>query len=259
MYLETKGVDVPQVDFPPIPVSNTFERLMFIAKYLQDKEHRISELPDILWVNSRTIEEDLSRLRGINDPIQVCGKKFYISDTVRQDGRISFQSTAHPIFLAENLTQVLILLKGLREMSANPLFTPYAEETAGEIWEQLSPYAKDRIRFVLSDLLPEDYSWYQSLETKGNDNHFHSEEDVSKNCWVKTNVVLDCLKNGKSFCVEYQDGEEIHFYRDCVIEEGSYRSSPQGTIIVNCAEGRVSLQLDKIIRSTYTVEELASD
>ena len=91
---------------------------MFIAKYLQDKEHRISELPDILWVNSRTIEEDLSRLRGINDPIQVCGKKFYISDTVRQDGRISFQSTAHPIFLAENLTQVLILLKGLREIYA---------------------------------------------------------------------------------------------------------------------------------------------
>ena len=92
LYLEAESVDVPQIDFPPIPVSNTFERLMFIAKYLQEKENRISELTDILWVNPRTIEEDLSRLRGINDPIQVCGKAFYIPDTVRQDGRITFSS-----------------------------------------------------------------------------------------------------------------------------------------------------------------------
>ena len=38
LYLEAEGVDVPQIDFPPIPVSNTFERLMFIAKYLQDEK-----------------------------------------------------------------------------------------------------------------------------------------------------------------------------------------------------------------------------
>lgn len=257
-FLEANDIGVPEIAFPPIPVSNTFERLMFIAKYLQASENRISELPDILWVNSRTIEEDLSRLRGINDPIQICGKKFFIPDTVRQDGRISFQSTAHPIFLAENLTQVLILLKGLKEMSANPLFKPYAEETAREIWAQLSVYAKDRISFVLRDLLPEDYSWYQSLTDLSDDRHFHSEEEVSRSCHVRGNVVLDCIKNGKPFCVEYQDDDGVHFYKDCVMVEGSYGSVPSG-ILVNCSEGQIRLRFDQIIRSTYTVEELASD
>ena len=127
-------MEVPEIDFPPIPVSNTFERLMFIAKYLQGKDSKISDLPDILWVSNRQIETDLSRLRGLDDPIQVCGKKFYIPDTEREDGRITFQSTAHPVFLAENLTQILIMLKGLKAMAENPMFRPYAESSAKEIW-----------------------------------------------------------------------------------------------------------------------------
>ena len=212
-YLKAEGVDVPQVDFPPIPVSNTFERLMFTAKYLQGNESRILDLADLLWVTPRTIEDDLSRLRGLNDPIQVCGKAFYIPDTVRQEGRLSFSATAHPIFLAENLTQVLIMLKGLREMSANPLFSPYAVQTAQEIWEQLSPYAKDRIRYVLKDLLPEDLSWYEALAVEGTDNHFHSEDEVSRNYSVNANVVLNCIKNGRPFCAEYQDEDGFIFTR----------------------------------------------
>ena len=258
LYLEAEGVEVPQINFPPVPVSNTFERLMFIARYLQEKENHISELANILWVNPRTIEDDLSRLRGIKDPIQVCGKKFYIPATVRKDGRLTFQSTAHPVFLAENLTQILIILKGLKEMSENPLFRPYAMQSAREIWEQLSKYAKDRICCVLRDLLPEDYGWYESLSAKNDENHFHSEEEVSRNIEVRANVVLDCIKNGKSFCVEYQDEDGVHFFKDCVMEKGSYLSDEQG-IMVNCSEGRVRLHLDKIIRSTYTVEELVSD
>ena len=258
LYLEAEGVEVPQINFPPVPVSNTFERLMFIAKYLQEKENRISELTDILWVNSRTIEDDLSRLRGINDPIQVCGKAFYIPDTVRKDGRITFHSTAHPVFLAENLTQVLIILKGLKEMSGNPLFRPYAMQSAREIWEQLSQYAKDRICYVLRNLLPEDYGWYESLSAMNDDNHFHTEEAVSRYNQVRENVVLDCIKNGKPFCVEYQDEDGVRFFKDCVIEKGSYRSAEPG-FMVNCSEGRIRLHLDKIIRSTYTVEEMVSD
>ena len=79
LFLKEKGVEVPHVDFPPIPVSNTFERLMFIAKYLQGKDSQISDLSDILWISRRQIEADLAKLRGKDsDPIQVCGKPFYI-------------------------------------------------------------------------------------------------------------------------------------------------------------------------------------
>ena len=260
-YLKKNGVSVPVIEFPPIPVANTFERLMFIAKYLQDKDNRICKLKDVLWVSERTIEEDLSRLRGIEDPIQVCGRKFFIPDTERRDSTLLFQSTAHPVFLAENLTQILVMLKGLKAMSENPLYKPYAMQTAVEVWDQLSPYAKKRIRFVLKDLMPEDYEWYSSLESisdSRNDEeeyHFHTEEACSRVYNNGPGVVLDCIKNGKSFYVEYERDGQVYYYRDCVMEKGSYDSSG---IVVNCSGERVQLLFDHVLRSAYTAEELAA-
>ena len=258
-FLEGKGVDVPQVSFPPVPVSNTFERLMFIAKYLQGEDSRISKLPDILWVSDRQIETDLGRLRGMDDPIQVCGKKFFIPDTERKSGRLNFQSTAHPLFLAENLTQILVMLKGLKEMSKDPLYRFYAEETAGEILEQLSDYAKGRIRFVMQELMPEDFSWYESLQLPKDSNHFRTEEAVSRIHNHGAGVMLDCIKNGKSFCVEYQEKDNIRLYKDCVMEVGGCHAGNRPGIIVNCSAGRVRLLIDNVIRSAYTVEELTAE
>ena len=258
-FLKGKGVDVPPVLFPPVPVSNTFERLMFIAKYLQGEDGRISNLHDILWVSERQIETDLGRLRGMDDPIQICGRKFFIPDTERRDGRIRFQSTAHPLFLAEDLTQILVMLKGLKEMSTDPLYRPYAEETAAEIWEQLSDYAKERIRFVMQELMPEDFAWYESLQTPQDSNRFRTEETVSRIHNHGAGVMLDCIKNGKSFCVEYQEKECVRLYKDCVMEEGGYHADNKPGIVVNCSAGRVRLLVDNVIRSAYTVEELAAE
>lgn len=252
-FLKEKGVQVDEIQFPPIPVSNSFERLMYIAKYLQEPKNRIAELEDNLWVSSRQIEEDLRRLRGVDDPIQVCGKSFYIPDTERRNSRITFASTAHPIFLTENLTQVLVTLKGLKLMAEDPAFTPYAEQTGAEIWNQLSNYAKERIRFVLGELLPEDLSWYESLSEPAPDRNFHTEEMCGR---VQSNVVMDSYKNGKSFCVEYDDSCERIFYKDCHIVPGTLRG---GKVEVETEGEKVTLILDQIVRSAYTIEELASD
>ena len=258
VFLAEKGVAVPPIAFPPIPISNTFERLMFIAKYLQDENNRISDLSGRLWVSERTIEEDMKRLRDDVDPIQVCGKKFFISGTERRDGGIRFQSTAHPIFLAENLTQVLVMLKGLRVMAENPLYEPYALQTGREIWNQLSVYAKNRIRFVLQDLMPEDSSWYEKLAEANDDYYFHTETACSQIYNSGPRVVLDCIKNGKPFCVEYEEDGKISVYSDCRMERSSYSTKPL-SIIVNCSGGRIRLLLDHVIRSAYTLEELAAN
>ena len=234
-FLAEKGVAVP-----PIPISNTFERLMFIAKYLQDENNRISDLSGRLWVSERTIEEDMKRLRDDVDPIQVCGKKFFISGTERRDGGIRFQSTAHPIFLAENLTQVLVMLKGLRVMAENPLYEPYALQTGREIWNQLSVYAKNRIRFVLQEGKIPDHAGQRRFEVM---------RDIGDEL---------CPQNGKSFCVEYEEDGKISVYSDCRMEWGSYSTNPS-SIIVNCSGGRVRLLLNHVIRSAYTLEELAAN
>ena len=90
------GLDI-NIEYPSIPVSNTFERLMFISKYLQDDNNSIADIPDKLWQSSRTIESDLAKLQGADgDPLQVCGQKFVINQTERSRGHITFESTAHP-------------------------------------------------------------------------------------------------------------------------------------------------------------------
>lgn len=240
------GIDV-SVEFPPIS-NNTFERLMFIAKYMQEPDHKVTDLPDLLWVSKRTIDDDIKKLRGgDDDPIQVCGKVFTIDDLERHKGSVSFPSTAHPLFITPNLTQVLVTLKGLKRMAEDPLYSEYAHLMATDIWEQLSDYAKARIHFVLSELLPEDLTWYESL-CKPDAKHFYSEVRCSG-----ANVVMDCIKNGKTFFAEYESDEGVCVYSHCKIVPRSYDGY---SIEVTSTVGRIRLLLDKITRSAYTAEEM---
>jgi len=247
-FLKGKGVNIV-VPFPAIAISNSFERLMFIAKYLQSPSNKVSELQNILWVSERTINDDLKKLRGFDeDPIQICGKRFVIDDLERHRDVVYFPSTAHPLFLTPNLTQVLVTLKGLKTMSSDSLYSEYAHLIAADIWEQLSDYAKARIQFVLSELLPEDLAWYESLQ-KEDDKYFYPET----RCGTRSNVFLDCMKNEKPFCVEYDGLSGVCVYKDCVFIPRTYDGE---SFEVNCSHGRIRLYFAKILRSAYTLEEL---
>lgn len=249
-FLGENGIKA-EVNFPEISVSSSFERQMYIAKYLQERGAKISDLPDLLWVSQRTIENDLNKLRGLDDdPIQICGRKFIIEDTDRQNGGLHFSSTAHPIFLTENLTQVTILLKGLKLMAGNPALTEYAEATAISIWQQLSHYAKKRIRYVLTELLPdEDADWFTSLE-RDERRSFRTERTCSG-----SNALLECLKNDMPFIVEYQNGEKSRIIRNCRYIRGSTDLFAE-RIKVQSDEGEIWLDADKVIRVCHADEEL---
>ena len=246
-FLHEKGV-TEDVRFPPIDISNSFERLMFIAKYLQDPRHNIADLSDLLWVSEVTIRTDIRKLLGEDDdPIQICGKKFIIDDVERRRGLVRFSSTAHPLFLTHNLSQIIVTLKGLKTMSNDPLYSEYAQMAATDIWEQLSDYAKTRVHFVLSELLPEDLTWYEGLK-KDDDDSFYTEVRCSKG-----NNILDCMKNDKPFFVEYETPDGVRIYNQCRFIPHTYDC---GSIEVQCTNGRVRLELDKIIRTAYTAETL---
>ena len=246
-FLQEKGV-TEDVQFPPIDISNSFERLMFIAKYLQDNRHNIADLTDLLWVSEVTIRTDIRKLLGEDDdPIQVCGKKFIIDDVERRRGLVRFSSTAHPVFLTHNLSQVLVTLKGLKLMSENPLYADYAYMAAADIWEQLSDYAKTRIHFVLSELLPEDLTWYENLRKDMNIS-FYTELRCSAG-----NNILDCMKNDKIFFAEYDSSNGICIYQKCRYVPQTYNGT---SIEVDCAIGRVRLELDRVIKTAYTAEDL---
>jgi len=246
LFLKKKGV-VVEVDFPPINISNSFERLMYISKYLQNPKNNISDLKDVLWISEKTLDDDIKKLLGKDDdPIQVCGKKYIIEDTERGRDKIVFSSTAHPLFLTYNITQVLTILKGLKEMSKDKKYEAYAYYAAASIWEQLSDYAKKRIEYVLKNFLSEDFGWYKGLETI-NDNSFQSEY----RCSIGKDVVLDCLKNGKKCFISYLKGDKEIIYSDCKIIQ-----CYEKTLKIKHDKEEIEINNDCIIKVSYILEDL---
>lgn len=249
-YVRNKTGMEFHVHYPPIPLNSTFERLMFISKYIQDQKAQISALEDILWVSSRTIETDIRKLRGMDeDPIQICGKQYILPEMIRENDRISsMPSTVHPLFLTCNLTEVIITLEGLKVMAENPALKGYALKTAGDIWEQLSDIARDRILYVVSELMISDKDWYLSLGKHG-DHSFWPEKYVSR---FGHNCMLDCLKNDKPCYIEYldEDGETKIIHVDQVTKYVDHRFT------IRIGDQTLKLDGNRIIRSTLTIEEI---
>ena len=108
---------------------------MFIAKYLQEPKHSVTELEEILWVSSRTISEDLQKLKveNMEERIQILGRRFSIPEMSIRRSRCQMESTMHPFFLTENLSQVYTLLKALQDMKQNPLYTEKANSIMVDI------------------------------------------------------------------------------------------------------------------------------
>ena len=247
-FLQSKGISA-EVTFPPIPVSNSFERLMFIAKYFHEPNRKISDLPNILWVDPKTIKNDIKKLTGEDkDPLQVCKRKFKIPavDSNNKDTLV-FESTAHPLFLTSNVTQLIAMLKGLRQMSEDPLFGDAAKITAANIWEQLSNYAKKRVPEVMRNLLLEDITWYENLKTPDN-SHFYTERVLS----TDINKMFYTTKNMIPFCVEARDGNEKHIYTNCRL---LHQSGPDNYTIQS-DQGEITLNKNEITQIAYSIDGL---
>ena len=140
----------------------------------------------------------------------MCGKKFVIEDLeIKKDHAHDLPSTVHPLFLTFNVTQVIVILKGLKEMSEHHELYSYSMKAACEIWEQLSDIAKERILYVTKELMPEEEQWFKELASLGN-NRFWPEYQCTAH---GDNAVMDCLKNGGLCYIEYKVGEETQLLK----------------------------------------------
>lgn len=246
------------VDFPPIDTSNSFERIMYLAKELQVPKKTAQDLADDLWTSVRNIENDIARLRGnTDDPMQICGRPFIVKDVSRVKGRkgrkgsINFETTAHPFFLTYNLSQVIATLKGLKFMSEDRLLKEHALLSAKMIWQQLSDYAKERVIRVATKSPSDNPEWYKNLEDK-NLNAFYTE--MESGTIEGPGVVWDCLKNeGRIFFVRYMDDGKIVSLNNCKVIWGKHDDD---TAEITCDEGERTLIFKNIIRSAYRKEDL---
>lgn len=179
------------------------ERRLLIAKKMHS-EFNISNIAREFLVSERTIEKDLSILN--NGDMKVLNQQLKVEYDERREGHIKIKSKAHPLFLVENLTQVVAILNGLSYVAKGDYgYHEYAIETAVSIWMQLSDDAKDRIQNVLVKELNLNEGWYNKIsklsEIEINKSIFKREEQFSDNKY------LDILKNGKPCSIEYIDDD----------------------------------------------------
>jgi len=207
------GVKV-EVNFPPA-FNSQFDRQMYIVKRLHDRRYRASDFEDELWVSDRTISTDLQELE---DGITVLGQQLKIKkdDVVYHN---QGHNTVHPIFLVANLTQVVVLLRGLEVQAKDPAYCEYAIRLAANIWSELSDYGRNRILNV-SEQLNLNIDWFNMLESRRNQGLYSTEADCSYEKGVGN--VLHFLKNGQRCTVEVQDKEGTRILNNCLIKNHSH-------------------------------------
>ncbi len=250
VYVEKEMKCSIPIQYPPIPVSNTFERLMFMAKYFHKEENTVGKLKDILWVSDRTIESDLAKLRGQDDPLQICGRMFKIdnNDVDRNKGSMRFKSTIHPFFLTCNLTQVVAMLKGLDSLSEKPEWRGYTKILSEQIWEQLSEYGKERIKTVLTELMPEERGLIDRLEKNESERSFYSESECSR---IGQNAIFESLKGAGPCIVEYKTEDGTEFLENVMVVQ-----MKDNSFIVEIDGDRRELDGERIIRSSRKKEQM---
>ena len=102
-------------------------------------------------------------MKALREGISVMDQELRLSDVQLHNRKVTAVSTMHPLFLAQNLTQIICMLEGLRRMENNWVMSSYARNTAVSIWCQLSQYARERIRGTLVDLMGLDAGWYERI------------------------------------------------------------------------------------------------
>ncbi|HHU63109.1 MAG TPA: hypothetical protein GXZ32_02705, partial [Clostridiales bacterium] len=241
-------IDIP-IEFPPT-FSSEFDRQMYLVKELHEKGRSVAYLEDKLWISDRTIEEDLAKLRS-NDGISIMGQKLSVRGVERQKGKIEFESTVHPIFLALNLTQVVVMLQGLRHMVKDRVYREYALKLSANIWNELSDYARRRIKDV-SDMLSLDLSWYEKLDRYSSDELFFTERECSYD--EGPGNILDYLKNGKKCAIEYiGDDGESKILTNCIIKR--YNQEKEEIEVISNGE-RYTISLNANVKAWHEAKFL---
>ena len=156
------------------------ERRLEIIKRIHNGSNAsdISDMAYDLLLDESNIHRDL---RIINDgEMSVMGQRVKVEHHKQYDknGQECILSTAHPLFLVQNLEQIIALLNGLKYSYEIYGYKEYARETAVSIWMQLSDYATNRILNELpKEELKIDIDWYKMIADEAEERKRKLEEE----------------------------------------------------------------------------------
>lgn len=195
------NVTVP-IEYPHI-YATEFDRQMYIVKAFHDQGCSIRDLEKRLWTSSRTINEDIRKLKNSGE-ISVLGQGVTMAWLNQDRAARELHSTAHPLFLMPNLAQVVVMLNGLQLMAKNESYSDFAEYLAASMWKELSDYGQKRILKV-SDILSQDKIWYEKISQMDSGSLFRTERECSNEEGTKNIVYF--AKNSEDCSIAYADDE----------------------------------------------------
>lgn len=198
------------IAFPPV-FNNDFDRQMFIIKSLHQRRFSAAEIGEELWLSEKTVTTDLAALE---EGISILGQGLKLK---REENIYSNKerNTIHPVFLSANLTQIVIMLRGLENQSKDKAYQEYAVRLAANIGGELSDYGRQRIMDV-STQLNLNTQWFDILEEKRNRGLYSSESDCSYE--EGAGNIINFLKNGKHCTVEVNREGKSQILKDCLIK-----------------------------------------
>ena len=185
------------------PAFGDLERKLDLVKnFRKSVKEKQETLAKRYYVSERTIRADLQEIK--DGCLNAFGQSIDIDYDI--DTKELF-STPVPIFLVQNITQIVAMLNGLGVLAKDERYRSYAEASATVIWKQLTLDVKERIINDLIELLHLDREWYELLEENAQEikMQYYTERMISSS----RNNVLMFLKNDMLCDVCYSKNNEV--------------------------------------------------
>ena len=222
------------------PVMNELERkLDYVKNYREYKHMKQEKLARLYYVDSKTIRNDDSAIR--NGYFNAFGQKIDIEYDAENK---TLFSTPVPIFMVQNITQIVTILNGLGIMWQDSRYHAYAQTTAYTIWKQLTPYVKARIMDNLVEIMHLDREWYEHINR-------HAEQQSAK-YFTEPMIAMGChnllmyFKNSMPVKVYYEEDRELNVICNAII------TSCEETYFV--LDGKLEILYEKLVSIEEYVE-----
>ncbi|WP_207642585.1 hypothetical protein [Desulfosporosinus acididurans] len=225
------------------------ERYVYLMRQTE-RENRggdrknLSDIASELGVSKRQLQKDIKAMT--EQGFKLLGLNIKLVDE-RQD-ILKMESTPHPVILMQNISQLVVLLEGLRSMETVGAYRNSANTTAVDIWNQLTEYAREKILDVVEkiDNTGKATDWYFSID-KGEkwQGRFLNESETLGN--GPKSQLIHLMKSGEPGCVTYiGDDDQQIILQDCVIKNYFI---DEGRVLAEAHGTKYEIQDDKILEA----------
>ncbi len=224
------------------------ERVVYLLRETERRKKlgKTSSLTDIsqeLGCSRRALEKDIKKIT--EDGFKLLGLNIQLLE--EEERVLDMRSTPHPIVLIQNITQILVLLEGLRSMENIQAYRSYARETALSIWNQLTEYAQNKVLDAIENFHEKSeimIQWYLDLgDEKTYNQRFISERRNSQGD-IRSQL-LYYGKSGEGFNLIYKNKKnQEQIIHQCIINRLDIEGE---TICVRSPQGEIEVEIDTII------------